>query len=69
MNNMTLEALQLLDRELNDHGVKLMSNWHPNYPLMGDKVQLQEVISNLVNNAIDAMAPIKVERLDAKSED
>jgi signal transduction histidine kinase len=67
VNNMTLEALQILDRELNDHGVKTDVELASELPLvMGHKVQLQEVISNLVNNAIDAMAPIKVERRTLK---
>ena len=67
VNNMTLEALQILNRELNDHGVKTDVELASELPLvMGHKVQLQEVISNLVNNAIDAMAPIKVERRTLK---
>ena len=67
VNNMTLEALQILDRELNDHGVKTDVELASELPLvMGHKIQLQEVISNLVNNAIDAMAPIKVERRTLK---
>ena len=64
---MTLEALQILNRELNDHGVKTDVELASELPLvMGHKIQLQEVISNLVNNAIDAMAPIKVERRTLK---
>ncbi len=67
VNNMTLEALQILDRELNDHGVKTDVELASELPLvMGHEVQLQEVISNLVNNAIDAMAPIKVEHRTLK---
>ena len=67
VNNMTLEALQILDRELNDHGVKTDVELASELPLvMGHKIQLQEVISNLVNNAIDAMAPIKIERRTLK---
>jgi C4-dicarboxylate-specific signal transduction histidine kinase len=63
VNNMTLEALQILNKELNEQGVKTDVELASELPLvMGHKVQLQEVISNLVNNAIDAMAPIKVER-------
>ena len=67
VNHMTLETLQILNRELNDHGVKTDVELASELPLvMGHKVQLQEVISNLVNNAIDAMAPIKVERRTLK---
>ncbi len=67
VNNMTLEALQILNRQMNDHGVKTDVELASELPLvMGHKVQLQEVISNLVNNAIDAMAPIKDERRTLK---
>jgi signal transduction histidine kinase len=67
VNNMILEALRILNRELNDHGVKTDVELASELPLvMGHRVQLQEVLSNLVNNAIDAMAPIKVERRTLK---
>jgi signal transduction histidine kinase len=62
VNNMTLEALQILRGELNDHSVKTDVELASELPLVaGHRVQLQEVILNLVNNAIDAMAPIKVD--------
>ena len=67
VNNMILEALQMSNRELNDHGVKTdveLASELP--PVMGFKVQLQEVISNVVNNAIDAMASVEVERRTLK---
>jgi signal transduction histidine kinase len=67
VNNMTLEALQTLNGELNDHSVKTHVELASELPLvMGHRVQLQEVISNLVYNAIDAMAPIKLDRRTLK---
>jgi signal transduction histidine kinase len=67
VNNLALETLQTLDGELNDHGVKTDVELVSELPLiMGHRVQLQEVISNLVHNAIDAMAPIKVDRRTLK---
>jgi C4-dicarboxylate-specific signal transduction histidine kinase len=40
-----------------------MSSWPPQLvTVMGHRVQLQEVILNLIHNAIDAMVPIKVDR-------
>jgi signal transduction histidine kinase len=67
VNNMTLEALQTLNGELNDHSVKTDVELASELPLvMGHRVQLQEVISNLVYNAIDAMAPIKLDRRTLK---
>jgi signal transduction histidine kinase len=67
VNSMTLEALQTLNGELNDHSVKTDVELASELPLvMGHRVQLQEVISNLVYNAIDAMAPIKLDRRTLK---
>jgi C4-dicarboxylate-specific signal transduction histidine kinase len=63
VNRLALEALQILRGELNDHGVKTDVELAPELPLvMGHKVQLQEVILNLVHDAIDAMHPITVDR-------
>jgi signal transduction histidine kinase len=62
VNNLTFEALQSLYGELDDHGVKTdveLASELP--PVIGHRVQLQEVILNLVHNAIDAMAPMKVD--------
>jgi signal transduction histidine kinase len=66
-NNLVLETLQTLRGELNDHAVKSDVELAPELPLvMGHRVQLQEVITNLVHNAIDAMAPMKVDRRTLK---
>jgi signal transduction histidine kinase len=63
VNNLTLEALKILHGELSDQGVKTDVKLASELPLvMGHRVQLQEIILNLVHNAIDAMAPVKVDR-------
>jgi len=62
VNNLTVEVLQSLHGELNDHDVKTDVELASELPhIMGHRVQLQEVILNLVHNAIDAMAPLKVD--------
>ena len=59
VNELALGALQLLRRELEDHRIttsmQLISELPP---VTGHKGQLQEVILNLVQNSIDAMAPM-----------
>jgi signal transduction histidine kinase len=63
MNNLVLGALQILDEELNDHDVKTVVELTSKLPLVqGNEIQLQEVILNLMHNAIDAMAHTKVDR-------
>jgi signal transduction histidine kinase len=63
INDLALSSLQLLRRELADHGVAPALNLAAELPLvMGQKTQLQEVLLNLFRNAIEAMAAIKTDR-------
>jgi signal transduction histidine kinase len=56
VNNLALETLKILRGELHNHAVKTNTELASELPLvMGRRVQLQEVILNLVQNAIDAM--------------
>jgi signal transduction histidine kinase len=56
VNDVVLAVLRDLRRELNDHGVITRAALTPELPLiMGHRGQLQEVMLNLVQNAIDAM--------------
>ena len=56
VNDVVLAVLHDLRRELNDHGVITRVALTPELPLvMGHRGQLQEVMLNLVQNAIDAM--------------
>ena len=63
MNNLALETLKILSGELNDHAVKTSLELASELPaIMGQRVQLQEVIQNLIRNAIDAMDTTHVDR-------
>jgi PAS domain S-box-containing protein len=56
VNNVVREAIALVQRELSSHGVSLRTEFAPALPaIMGDRVQLQQVIINLVINGIEAM--------------
>jgi signal transduction histidine kinase len=62
MNSLTLETLKILSGELSDHAVKTNVELVSELPLvMGNSVQLREVILNLTRNAIDAMDSINVD--------
>jgi signal transduction histidine kinase len=63
MNNLALETLKILSGELDDHAVKTNLELASELPtIKGQRVQLQEVILNLVRNAIDAMASMHADR-------
>jgi PAS domain S-box-containing protein len=56
VSEITLEILQSLQGELKDHGVTAHTELASGLPLVGGhRGQLQEVIANLVHNAIEAM--------------
>ena len=60
VNKIALQVLRLLREQLNAHGVMIEVELASNLPLvMGHKGQLQEVIINLLQNAIEAMNGIK----------
>lgn len=60
LNETALQVLHLLQPELNDHGVTASVELVSDLPfVMGHRVQIQEVITNLIQNAIEAMDAIK----------
>ena len=60
VNEVARQALRLLSGELADHGVTTEIELAPQLPpITGHKAQLQEVIVNLVNNAMEAMVAVK----------
>jgi signal transduction histidine kinase len=62
VNNLTVEVLQSLQGELSDQDVKTNVELASGLPhIIGHGVQLQEVILNLVHNAIEAMASVKAD--------
>jgi PAS domain S-box-containing protein len=56
MNGLIKEAVILVQRELDDHGVLLLQELTTGLPVvMGDRIQLQQVIINLIMNSVDAL--------------
>jgi PAS domain S-box-containing protein len=59
LNNVVREVIALVRRELGSHRVSLRMELEPTLPrILGDRVQLQQVIINLVINGIEAMQPV-----------
>src|SRR6202140_3059538 len=59
INDVVKEVIALVQRELFSHHVSLQMELAPALPMiMGDRVQLQQVIINLVMNGIEAMQSV-----------
>ncbi len=59
LNGAIQEALALTRSDLHGHGVALHTDLYAPLPqVLGDKVQLQQVLLNLITNAMDAMANV-----------
>ena len=59
INDVIREAVLLVRREVLSHGVSLRTELASALPLvLGDRVQLQQVVINLLINGVEAMAPI-----------
>jgi PAS domain S-box-containing protein len=59
INQLVREVLVLVQSELFKRGISLDTELTKNLPqVMADRVQLQQVVMNLVTNAMDAMEPI-----------
>jgi len=59
VNDVIREVIALVQRELVSHRVSLRMELVPALPkILGDRVQLQQVIINLVMNGIEAMQPV-----------
>jgi two-component system sensor kinase FixL len=59
INQVIKEVLPLVQREALDHNVALQIDAAPKLPaVLGDRVQLQQVVLNLVMNAIEAMSTV-----------
>jgi PAS domain S-box-containing protein len=59
VNGIIKDVIALVQRELVRHSVSLRTELAPAPPLiLGDRVQLQQVIINLVMNGIEAMEPV-----------
>ncbi|HWL72768.1 MAG TPA: MASE4 domain-containing protein, partial [Burkholderiaceae bacterium] len=56
INGLIIEALQILRSDLESHDIPVRTYFDPGLPsIVGHKVQLLEVILNIVQNSIDAM--------------
>lgn len=56
LNEVVLQVLPLVRREIGERAIDLVIDFAPDLPqLTGDRVQLQQVVVNLVQNACDAM--------------
>jgi signal transduction histidine kinase len=63
VNKLVIGGLKILRGELSDHGIETQTDLGTGLkPVMGHGGQLQEVILNLVQNAIDAMASVESRR-------
>lgn len=59
VNDVVKDVIVLVERELSSQLVSLRTELEPALPvILGDRVQLQQVIINLVMNGIEAMLPI-----------
>jgi signal transduction histidine kinase len=59
INDIVRDVIALVQRELTSHHVSLRTELAPLLPvILGDPVQLQQVIINLMMNGIEAMQPV-----------
>jgi signal transduction histidine kinase len=59
VNSLCLDALKTLEAELSSHDIAVTAELTPDLPpVAGHKAQLREVLVNIVQNAIDALAPL-----------
>jgi C4-dicarboxylate-specific signal transduction histidine kinase len=59
INDVIREAILLVQREVVSHGVSLRTELSSALPrVLGDRVQLQQVVINLLINGVEAMTPI-----------
>jgi signal transduction histidine kinase len=56
VNNLIREALALVHDDLQTHRIAVQADYDQSFRIEGNQVQLQQVLVNLITNAIDSMA-------------
>ncbi|MBV9018437.1 MAG: MASE4 domain-containing protein [Alphaproteobacteria bacterium] len=60
IRELIFDVLVLVHGELQSHGVSVQINLRPDLPrILGDRVQLQQVLVNLIMNAVEAMSLVE----------
>lgn len=62
MNQVVVNAITLLSSKISACGVRVRLNTEPCPPVQADALQLEQVMVNLVRNAVEAMLAVPVER-------
>src|SRR5262245_31648671 len=69
INQIILTVLSIVRVELQQHNVNLQTQLNEHLPtVLGDKVQLQQVVLNLVMNAVEAMQSVQTRELKVQTE-
>ncbi|WAC46192.1 ATP-binding protein [Pseudomonas sp. SL4(2022)] len=68
LNDVLEQALQLLAPRLRSEQVQLYREIDSQVPVLGDAIRLEQVLLNLLNNALDAMADSTVRQLQIRIE-
>jgi signal transduction histidine kinase len=69
INQIILTVLSIVSVELEQHSVDVQTQLNEHLPtVLGDKVQLQQVVLNLVMNAVEAMQSVQTHELKVQTE-
>ena len=63
LSDVLAQALQLLELRIRNERVEISSDLDANIMVLGDAIRLEQVLLNLLHNALDAMAEVETRRL------